>query len=147
MSNQKQSAYSTISTLVAGDYVIVVRTGTNEKISFEDLFTQIGLPISYEKAIVAAGVDETDATPVTKAYNRVDTVAAGTGVVNDILEEAGEKRTVQNNGANDLNWYPFLGSNFYINGTGAMAANDPIVIAPGNQASYIVYANGELTII
>ena len=147
MSNQKQSAYQTISTLVAGDYIIAVRTGTNEKISFEDLFTQIGLPTSYQKGVIAAGTDKTNATPINKAYNRIDTVAAGTGVVNDILEVAGEKRTVQNNGVNDLNYYPFLGSNFYVNGTGAMAADAPMVISPGNQVSYIAYEDGELTII
>ncbi len=97
--------------------------------------------------ITAAGTIQGDATTISKDFNRVDTVASGTGVVNAATETAGFARTVQNNGANDLNWYPYFGSAFYIIGSGAMSANAPIVIASGNQASVRAYANGVLTII
>ena len=113
-----------------------------------DLFVASGLVSeTYLSGISAAGTNQATATTISKTFNRIDTVAAGTGVKNVATEPAGFRRTVQNNGANDLVWYPFLGSNFYVNGTGASAANAGITISPGNQASVIAYTAGELTLI
>lgn len=113
-----------------------------------DMFVATGLVVeTYISGIAAAGTTQGTATTISYTLNRVDTVASGTGVKNLATEAAGFKRTVQNNGANDLKWYPFLGSLFYVNGTGAMAANAPITIAPGNQASVIAYTAGVLTLI
>lgn len=114
-----------------------------------DLFVASGISAAetYAKAISAAGTNQATATTLSANVNRIDTVASGTGVKNVAQEAAGFRRTVQNNGANDLVYYPFLGSNFYINGSGAMAANAGITIVPGNQVSVIAYSTGELTLI
>ena len=114
-----------------------------------DMFIAAGMPVrTYLSGIAAAGTVQGDATGLTKTLNRIDTVAAGTGVVNAATEAAGFERTVQNNGAGeDLLWYPFVGSRFYVNGTGAMAIDAPITISQGNQASVIAYTAGVLTLI
>lgn len=114
-----------------------------------DMFVASGMGVrTYLAGIVAAGVDQATATALTKTLNRVDTVPAGTGVVNSAAEGAGFERTVQNNNAvEDLLWYPFVGSRFYIIGTGLMAIDAPITIGAGNQASAIAYTAGVLTLI
>lgn len=114
-----------------------------------DLFVASGISANetYAKAIVAAGTNQATATTLSVTVNRIDTVASGTGVKNVASEAAGFRRTVQNNGANDLVYYPFLGSNFYIIGSGALGANSGVTIAPGNQVSVIAYSTGELTLI
>src|SRR3990172_7581026 len=88
---------------------------------------------TVKSGITAAGTNQATATILNKRINRIDTVAAGTGVVNECAEISGDERTVQNGGENDLNYYPFLGSNFYTLEGGAYATNTPFVIAPGNQ--------------
>jgi deoxyhypusine synthase len=103
---------------------------------------------SYASGISAAGTNQATATIITKKYNRIDTVAAGTGVVEDISAVAGKGRILQNNGVNDLLWYPFGTNQFYeIDGTGLQGAGIPTSIAPGNTAEYFPYSNGVLTII
>lgn len=97
--------------------------------------------------ISAAGTNQSTATILTKTFNRVDTVASGTGVKNDVSATVNFRRTIQNNGANDLLYYPFLGNNFLFIGSAPLAANVPITISPGNQASVLCYTNGECTII
>lgn len=114
-----------------------------------DMFTAAGMGVrTYLSGIVAAGTVQGDATALTKTLNRVDTVGAGTGVVNSATETAGFERTVQNaDPVEDLLWYPFSGSRFYILGTGLMAVDAPLTISAGNQASVIAYTNGILTLI
>jgi len=104
---------------------------------------------TVKSGIVAAGTDKDDAKIITKKINRVDTVASNTGVINGSLEKVGRRRIVQNNGVNELFWYPFLGSKFIELDppTPALGINEPIIIAPGNQESYVVYTEGELTLI
>ena len=110
--------------------------------SIGDMLNVMFNPETSLPGISAGGAAQGNATIITKKRNRIDTVPAGTGVVNDIAETIGFMRTVQNNGANDLLWYPFLGSNFL-----GQAANIPILIAAGNQATVFCYNNRELTLI
>lgn len=113
-----------------------------------NLFVSAGMAAgTYAKNITATGTNQATAATLSNAINRIDTVGAGTGVVNAALEAAGFDRIVQNNGANDLVYYPFLGSNFFVIGVGAMATNAGITIAPGNQVRVKAYASGELTFI
>lgn len=112
-----------------------------------DLFVSSGIVSgTYLSGISAAGTNQATATTISKTFNRIDTVAAGTGVKNSAASVAGETRTVQNNGANDLLWYPFGTEQFYITGSGLQGASVPITIASGNSAKYIVYNVGQLTI-
>lgn len=105
-----------------------------------------GIP-SSSSSITAAGTNQATATILTKKMNRVDTVAIGTGVVEDAEATAGMFRTVQNNGLNDLKWYPFGTNQFYFtDGSGLQGAGIPITIASGNSAKYFCYDNGQLTI-
>lgn len=92
--------------------------------------------------ISAAGTNQETATVVSKTRNRIDIVAAGTGVKPSVSATVGFFQTIQNNGANDLLYYPFLGDNFL-----GAAANAPITIAAGNQVTVIAYITGELTLI
>ena len=113
-----------------------------------DLFVASGIMSgTYASGISAAGTDQATATSLTVTKNRIDTVASGTGVKNSATEVAGFSRTVQNNGANDLLWYPFGTNQFYIIGSGLQGASTPITISPGNQSSVIAYTAGVLTII
>ncbi len=123
-------------------------TKTSTWQSILNLFNANGVPvITSAQGIVAAGTNQATATALTKNLNRVDTVGVGEGVKDAVTALAGYSRTVQNNGANDLLWYPFGANQFYEVGSGAMAAGSPITIAPGNQASYFCYASGQLTLI
>jgi hypothetical protein len=134
------------------DYTINERVGGSgtqqNKVLWQkifDLFASNGMGVvTAESGIVAAGTVQGDATPVTETYNRVDTVAAGTGVVEDATDPI--TRTVQSIGANDLNWYPNGTDQFYVPGAGLLGAGIPFVIAPGNTAKYIRYSAGILTI-
>lgn len=117
---------------------------------FEDLIDTLsyyGSLTGLSDGLAAAGATQATATAVSVATGRIDTVAAGTGVKPSVTATKGFRQTIQNNGANDLNYYPFLGNNFYTIGSGASAANAPVVIAPGNQVSVICYTAGTLTII
>lgn len=100
-----------------------------------------------DSGISAAGTTQATATTLSKLYNRIDTVAAGTGVKPDVTASIGFKQTVQNNGANDLVFYPFLGNNFYTIGSGASAVNAGVTIAVGNQVTVYCYDAGILTFI
>lgn len=113
-----------------------------------DLFVATGIMNgTYLSGIAAAGANQATATALTNNMNRIDTVALGTGVKNAVTEPAGFTRTVQNNGANDLLWYPFGANSFYeIGGVGLIGASTPIIIAPGNQASVMAYTAGVLTL-
>lgn len=124
---------------------IVTKRTTWQKIF--DLFVTGGIAGSFtvQAGIVAAGATQGTATSLTKTRNRVDTVAAGTGVVEDATNPV--TRTVQNNAANDLLWYPNGTNQFYITGGGGLqGAGVPISIAPGNSAAYVRYTNGVLTL-
>lgn len=103
---------------------------------------------SSASSISAAGATQAGATILTKTFNRVDTVAAGTGVKEDATAIAGDRGIVQNNGANDLLVYPFGTNQFYeIDGTGLQGAGIPSSVAPGNTLEYFCYNAGILTII
>ena len=100
---------------------------------------------SVTSGISAAGTNQATATILTKTFNRIDTVGSGTGVKEDATNPV--TRTVQNNGANDLKWYPYSTDQFYLtDGSGLQGAGIPITIASGNSAKYIRYTNGQLTI-
>lgn len=107
----------------------------------------VAVPQTSSSDISAAGTNQATATILTKAKNRIDTVALGTGVVNNSTATVGFDRTVQNNGANDLLWYPFGTNQFYQIGTGLLGAGTPITIAAGNQARVFCYDAGQLTLI
>lgn len=111
-----------------------------------DLFVSSGIgEFTVADGIAAAGTVQGDATPITKTRNRVDTVAPGTGVVEDAT--APKTRTVQANGANNLKWYPNGTDQFYVTGgTGLLGAGIPVTVGPGNSLSYVRYSAGVLTI-
>ncbi len=136
------------------DYAINERpggTGIQPKlVTWQDILTLFianSLSTTGESGIIPAGANQATATVLTSSKNRVDTVTAGTGVKDDIAPTVGFTRLIQNNGANDLNYYPFLGARFYAVGTGLMAINSPVVIAPGNQVEVYCYDDGVLTFI
>lgn len=110
-----------------------------------NLFVASGMgQITVQDGISAAGTTQGTATTITKTHNRIDTVGANSGVVEDSTDPV--TRTVQNNGANDLKWYPYSTNQFYIPGSGLQGAGIPITIAAGNSAKYIRYSTGVLTI-
>lgn len=110
-----------------------------------DLFVSSGMAqATVLDGITAAGTNQGTATEITKTHNRVDTVGAGTGVVEDNTDPV--TRTVQNLGANDLKWYPNGSDEFFIPGLGLQGAGVPFVVASGNTAKYIRYSAGVLTI-
>lgn len=110
-----------------------------------DMFLAAGMgEVTAEDGIAAAGTTQGTATEITKTHNRVDTVGANSGVVEDATDPI--TRTVQNNGANDLKWYPNGTDEFYIPGSGLQGAGIPVTIASGNTAKYIRYSTGVLTI-
>lgn len=101
-----------------------------------------------EQGIISLGTNQATATLLTVNYNRVDTVAPGTGVKPNVTATVGFKQTTQNNdSADDLKYYPFLGNNIIEIGETPLAANIPYVIAAGTQLTVFCYAAGELTII
>ena len=105
-----------------------------------------GIIFSQASGITATGTNQATARVLNKVNNRIDTVSAGTGVVEDAAAAIGNTRLVQNNGANDLFYYPFGTNQFYQIGSGALGAGNPITIAPGNQVSVFCYNSNELTI-
>lgn len=113
-----------------------------------DMFVSAGMgQVTAQSGIVAAGANQAGATEITKTRNRVDTVPAGSGVVED--ETNPVTRTVQNNcgTGEDLKWYPSGTAQFYrTGGIGLLGAGIPIIIADGNSAQYIRYNNGVLTL-
>src|SRR3972149_5459588 len=125
---------------------IVTKRTTWQKI-FDWVVTSGIMSGTYASGISAAGVSQATATAISATFNRVDSVAAGTGVKNSAASVAGETRMVQNNGANDLLWYPFGADQFYLtDGSGLQGASVPITIASGNSAKFICYNAGQLTI-
>lgn len=100
-----------------------------------------------KSGITATGTTNADAKKLTKKINRLDNVAAGTGIINASLEIVGDWKEIHNFGANDAKFYPYDGSNFYIVETGAMAADEPIIIPSGTSLKYIAFNEGECTII
>ena len=110
---------------------------------FVSLIQIIAAPTS-EKGIVAfATGGQGGAVELTKQYNRVDEVAANADSVKpSIPATVGYRQTVQNNGANDLDYFPAVGDNFL-----GQAVNLPITIAAGNQIGVFCYEDGVLTLI
>lgn len=104
------------------------------------------LMYSQASGIAAAGTDQGTATPLTKVNNRIDTVAAGTGVVENAAAAIGNTRLVQNNGTNALLYYPFGTNQFFQLGTGLLGAGVPLTVDAGNQVSVFCYNSNELTI-
>lgn len=126
---------------------ITTKRSTWQKIL--NLFIASGITLSSVKDnITSAGTNLATATGLTKQYNRVDNVAPGTGVGEIITPAIGGFRMVQNNGLNNLLWYPTGTGTFYLtDGTGALGLGVPISIAPGNSAAYISYTNDVLTLL
>lgn len=144
----KVNALPVVTTIGGSAYVIVDDGTTTSRMTIDNFLSATSTtPATYASGIAAAGTNQATATLLTVTKNRVDTVGANTGVVENATTLAGYTRTVQNNGANDLNWYPFGTNQFYIIGSGLQGAGTPIVIAPGNQATYLAYTNGVLTLI
>lgn len=119
---------------------------------FEDLIDTLsasGILSGSAVALTATGTNQATALALTKAINRLDTVAASTGAKAGVTATPGFKQTIQNNGANDVVYYPFLGNNIYVVGTGALAANAGVTIAPGNQITAYCYEGdtGQITLI
>lgn len=92
-----------------------------------------------EKGITATGATQATARPLTEDFNRVDTVAAGTGVRLDAAT-INKKRVIANNGANNLNVYPILGDNFL-----GDADDVPVVLPPGSSMEVFCF-DGEATV-
>ena len=70
--------------------------------------------------ITAAGTGQSTATQLTGSINTIATAAAGTGVaLPSSTNSAGLSVTVQNNGANPVQVYPFIGASDTINGIAA----------------------------
>ena len=70
--------------------------------------------------ITAAGTGQSTATQLTVSINTIATAAAGTGVaLPSSTNSAGLSVTVQNNGANPVQVYPFIGASDTINGIAA----------------------------
>lgn len=88
--------------------------------------------VEVATALTAAGSVIGDALLLTARYNRVDTVAADTGV--QLLADIpiGESQTVKNLGANALDVYPHSASGVL----DAESAGDPVVIAVGEEAKF-----------
>lgn len=103
---------------------------------------------SVASGISASGTNQATATVLTKTFNRIDAVPAGSGVKEDSTNPV--TRNNQNNcgTGEDLKWYPNGTDQFYITGAGGglQGAGVPIIIADGNSAKYIRYTNGILTI-
>lgn len=96
---------------------------------------------SYQSAITAfAGGGQASATALTKARNRVDTVATTNDSCKLLTAVAGTEQEVFNNGANDLNLYPQTGENFL-----GLAANTPILVVAGSIQRVFCYATGVWT--
>lgn len=143
----KVNALPVESTPALTDYTINDSSSTTTKRStwqkILDLF--VGTFHSVALGISAAGTNQATATVLTKTFNRIDTVGSGTGVKEDTTNPV--TRTVQNNGANDLLWYPNGTDQFYLtDGSGLQGAGVPYSISSGNSAKYIRYTNGQLTI-
>lgn len=147
----KVNALPVESTPALTDYTINDSASTTTKRStwqkIFDLFAANGMgAFTFSSGISAAGTNQATATVLTKTRNRIDTVGSGTGVKEDVAAVVGMTRTIQNNGVNDLLWYPFGTNQFYETGTGLLGAGVPITIAPGNSAAYVCYNTGELTL-
>ena len=95
-----------------------------------------------EKGITAfAGGGQVNARILTERMNRIDTCAvANASVVPSVTATKGFQQTIQNKGAEDMDYFPFSGNNFL-----GQAANAPVTIAPGNQLSVFCYETGVLT--
>ena len=90
---------------------------------------------SYAKNITAfATGGQASATQLTKRRNRIDTVATSLDSVKLPQIVAGMEVEVYNNGANDLNLYPFLADKFL-----GSTANTPIVLVPGQSIKVFAY--------
>jgi len=102
-----------------------------------------------EAGIVAfAGGGQLNATVLTKDINRIDTAgAAGASVKPNVTATAPFRMTVQNDGANAIDFFPFLGNNFRRLGEAPLAANAALSIEPGNEVTVVCYTAGELTLI
>ena len=127
---------------------------TDYKLRKSALAAYVESLVSLQENTVLSGIvayaagGQTNATELEDDYNRIDTVgSANASVKPDVIATPGFKQTVQNNGTNDLNYYPPLGNRFYVTGSGAMSINAPISISPGNQVTVICYDNGVLTFV
>lgn len=96
-----------------------------------------------EAAIVAhAGGGQANAYQLTKQFNRVDTVATTGDSVKCPLAAKSNVLLVQNNGANDLNLFPFLGDKFL-----GQIVNSSFYLTAGQQINLFCFTDGEWTII
>jgi len=103
--------------------------GISKRITLDDI-TNYG---KSKAIVVPVGTVQADALALSAFDNIADTVAAGTGVKLS-RDDVDYEVQVFNNGANDLNVYPMLGSNFI-----GLADNLPFVITPGNGFTFKIY--------
>ncbi len=112
--------------------------GTTPWTSLPYLFS--GSTVTTEEGIVAhAGGGQSLATGLSAAYNFIDTVATLNDSVKILVATVGLFQYIQNNGANSVNVYPFLGDNFI--GAGV---NAPIAISAGGQLTIVCATAGTL---
>ncbi len=155
MAKLTEASIKTVTSLADDDLFYIVDVsdlthgpnGTSGKIKKSDLINIVNT-LTKEDAIVAAGTTQGTATTITKRHNRVDTVPAGSGVVEDATNP--DHRVIQNNcgTGEDLKWYPNGTQQFYRTGAGGglLGSGVPIIIADGNSAAYIRYSANVLTI-
>lgn len=105
--------------------------------------------IYYQADTAEAGITaytaggQSGATQLSTVRCRVDIVAAANASVKPLISAfVGFRQYIYNNGANDLDYYPFLGNNIL-----GQAVNTPFTIAAGNQLAVYCFTKGELTII
>ena len=113
-----------------------------EFIDLIDTLANNGTLVGSAAGLTATGTNQATALVITSAKNRIDTVAAGTGVKPNQTAAVGFSQTVQNEGANDLAYFPFLGDNIL-----GQAVNTSVTISAGNQLTVFCYTAGELTLI
>ena len=88
---------------------------------------------SVTTGITAAGTNQSTATLLSVGYNKVSTVASGTGVILPSNPVVGASVTVDNYGANTLEVYPQTGGTI-----GGLSANTPTSLLNGAAAITLV---------
>src|SRR3990172_148771 len=100
----------------------------------------INLTTSQTGIVAHAGGGQADATQLTAAYNRVDTITSDGDSVKVGFAVVNARYVVQNNGANALDVFPMPGDHFL-----GQADNTAFSVAAGNMLVVFCFTNGEWT--
>lgn len=112
-----------------------------KSVIIDAIATASALPTVESGIIANPGGTQAAARVLTARFNRVDTVDSNADSVKpDVTSVKGFRQVVQNKGANELEYFPFLGDNFL-----GRAVNVPLTIPPFTQIAVICYDNKELT--